>query len=60
MVLGLPATTMVNVRVRRMSMFVSCDECKYDSGDFDSNEEIAAKVNADGGKMERVALPAMP
>lgn len=33
-------------------MFVCCDICKYDSGDFDSNEAIAAKVNADGGKME--------
>jgi len=32
-------------------MFVSCDECKYDSGDRDGNQELAEKVNADGGKM---------
>ncbi len=32
-------------------MHVSCDKCHYDSGDFDSNEEIAAKVAEDGGKM---------
>lgn len=34
-------------------MFVSCDKCKYDSGDKDSTEEIAEKVNKDGGKMIR-------
>jgi YD repeat-containing protein len=33
-------------------MFVQCDLCKYDSGDRDSTTELAAKVNADGGKME--------
>lgn len=32
-------------------MNVSCSKCKYDSGDFDTNEAIAEKVNADGGHM---------
>lgn len=32
-------------------MYVSCDKCGYDSGDRDSNTELAAKVNADGGSM---------
>jgi hypothetical protein len=32
-------------------MFVRCDVCGYDSGDRDSNTELAAKVNADGGHM---------
>lgn len=33
-------------------MFVSCATCHYDSGDLDSTEALARKVNADGGKME--------
>lgn len=33
-------------------MNVSCSACGYDSGDFDSAEEIAEKVNADGGHMD--------
>lgn len=33
-------------------MHVYCDRCGYDSGDFESDEEIAAKVNEDGGHME--------
>jgi hypothetical protein len=38
-------------------MFVKCDICKYDSGDFDSCEQIAMKVNADGGSMALVKEP---
>ena len=34
-------------------MCVTCDLCRYDSGDFDSGEEIAKKVNGDGGFMDR-------
>lgn len=33
-------------------MHVYCAKCHYDSGDFESSEEIAAKVNEDGGQME--------
>lgn len=33
-------------------MHLTCARCGYDSGDFDTNEEIAAQVNADGGYME--------
>lgn len=32
-------------------MFVYCDKCKYDSGDFDTTEELALKVLDDGGVM---------
>jgi hypothetical protein len=32
-------------------MFVSCDDCGYDSGDQPDNQTLAAKVNADGGHM---------
>jgi len=35
-------------------MCVRCDECGYDSGDKDGNQELADKVNADGGMMEMV------
>jgi hypothetical protein len=35
-------------------MFVSCDKCGYDSGDQESADELAQKVNADGGRMVRV------
>jgi hypothetical protein len=34
-------------------MFVSCDICKYDSGDRDSCDELEKKVNADGGYFEQ-------
>lgn len=33
-------------------MHVYCSTCKYDSGDYDTSEDIAAKVNGDGGHME--------
>lgn len=33
-------------------MFVSCDACRYDSGDFDTPDELARRVNIDGGFME--------
>lgn len=33
-------------------MYVCCDECGYDSGDRDSGQELADKVNSDGGHME--------
>jgi hypothetical protein len=32
-------------------MFVSCDKCGYDSGDYTANESIAQKVESDGGSM---------
>lgn len=34
-------------------MRVTCDICHYDSGDFDSAEEIAKRVNGDGGFMDQ-------
>jgi hypothetical protein len=33
-------------------MFVHCDLCGYDSGDCQTGDDLAAKVNSDGGKME--------
>ena len=30
-------------------MFAKCRECDYDSGDFDSMEEIKNKIIQDGG-----------
>jgi hypothetical protein len=33
-------------------MHVYCRACGYDSGDFDTTEQIAVKVIADGGHME--------
>ena len=33
-------------------MCVTCYICRYDSGDFDSGEEVAKKVNGDGGFMD--------
>lgn len=33
-------------------MHVFCDKCHYDSGDFESSEEIAEQVIQDGGHME--------
>jgi hypothetical protein len=38
-------------------MFISCDRCGYDSGDQDTMKALAAKVIADGGKMETVEPP---
>jgi hypothetical protein len=35
-------------------MYVCCIVCGYDSGDRDSADELAQKVTADGGTMERV------
>lgn len=32
-------------------MNVQCDACGYDSGDQDGNQELADKVNADGGSI---------
>ena len=32
-------------------MYVYCSECQYDSGDKDNAEELAKKVEQDGGKM---------
>jgi hypothetical protein len=32
-------------------MFVYCDKCGYDSGDFESNTDLAKKVLEDGGLM---------
>jgi hypothetical protein len=32
-------------------MYLSCDHCRYDSGDHDDDAAVAAKVNADGGRM---------
>ena len=32
-------------------MCVTCEACHYDSGDYESPEEIAAHINADGGVM---------
>jgi hypothetical protein len=33
------------------TMHVHCDKCYYDSGDFESTEEIEEQVHQDGGKM---------
>jgi hypothetical protein len=38
-------------------MYVYCTQCKYDSGDEETAEELAEKVNYDGGKMERKTTP---
>lgn len=32
-------------------MFVYCGYCGYDSGDFDSMEELKSKVKTDGGSL---------
>lgn len=34
-------------------MYVSCSTCWYDSDDRDTPDELANKVNADGGSMTR-------
>lgn len=31
-------------------MFIQCVKCNYDSGDRDTMEELAAKVELDGGE----------
>ena len=36
-------------------MYVMCDACGYDSGDKDTPEELAEKVRADGGHMDKFA-----
>jgi hypothetical protein len=33
-------------------MFVHCELCGYDSGDRDTDAELAEKVRSDGGKWE--------
>lgn len=33
-------------------MYVTCDACNYDSGDYDTPDEVAHRVNVDGGFME--------
>jgi hypothetical protein len=32
-------------------VYVYCDACDYDSGDRDTPDQLADKVNGDGGRM---------
>lgn len=34
-------------------MYMHCNKCGYDTGDFESSEELLAKVRSDGGRGEQ-------
>lgn len=38
-------------------MYISCDSCRYDSGDSTTLDDLVHKVNVDGGFMERKFTP---